>query len=256
MVEPLQPIFDRVRRAEEHLEAIEGKLLAYYNADLCVITGEYKPNADGRTGTVVNDEVRIADIDPRLNTLIGELVHDLHSSLEHLARQLVLAAGHTENPGKTPWPILTTRPTTNRKGQHASPNIKGGISDAARTLVGSAQPYQWEERWPEHPLWLLHQLWNIDKHRDVIAKGVYTAIQMPTELPCFRFTTRLRHATEHGASLVIVPDEPSMNVDAHTFIQVAINEPEYGIERPLLRTLKEACEAVKGLLEAAKATCF
>ncbi len=235
---------------------IKSNLLAYYQADECSVSGEYQPHPNGRTGTIVESTVVVPKIDPRLNTLIGELLHDLRSSLDHLAWQLVLHTGGTPVPDKTNWHILVEAPTTNREGKYPELNVRGGVSPAARTLLNASQPYQWGPRYREHPLWLLHQLWNIDKHRYVIAKGAHTAVQLPVNLPGFRFTTRLRHCTEHGASLILTPDDPGMHVDAHTFMQVAIDEPDYGIERPLLRTLKEAYEAVEGVLTAAEATCF
>jgi len=39
-------------------------------------------------------------------------------------------------------------------------------------------------------------------------------------------------------------------------VEIAIDEPEYGIERPLLRTLEETQQAVRNLVEDAEARCF
>lgn len=255
MVEKLEGIFDRVRRAEEHLKTIQGELLAYYDADECVVRGKYNPELDGGTGHVEGVTIASPPIRPSVNTLIGEFLHDLRSSLDHLAWQLVLDAGGKPTE-KTRFPIRDA-PRTNKKGERRGPGVPGGILAPARTLVGAAQPYQWGTRYREHPLWLLHQLWNIDKHRYVIAQGSRTAIhRLPLLAPPFTFTTALESTTEHGARLRIVPDEPSMEVDMYTTIQIAIHEPEHGIERPLLRTLEDAHEAVETLIEGAESACF
>lgn len=255
MVKQLEAIFDRLARADEHLEAIKGKLLAYYDLDECSVTGEYKPNPDGRLGTIADGGmVKSPLIEHRLNTLIGEFLHDARSSLDHLARQLVLNAGGKPT-RQTGFPLLT-KPPTNDQGQRVKPSIVGGITENAKTLVGAAQPYKLGERYRTHPLWQLHKLWNIDKHRDVIAKGSHTAIPLPVGVPAFSFTTRLESTNEHGACLRIVPDDTNVDVDAYTTMQIAIYEPRDGIERPLLVTLEDALKAVNGVIDAAQATCF
>jgi hypothetical protein len=255
VVKQLEAIFDRIERAEEHLEAIKCRLLRHYEADEYLITGEYQRSLDKPTGNIVTDPTTLPEIDPRLNTVIGEHLHDLRSGLDHLARQLVLQAKGTPTE-KTCFPIRDTDPGTDKKGRPRTPGVSGGVSVAARTLIGMAQPYQWRARYIEHPLWLLHQLWNIDKHRDVIAKGTFGRYVFAMGAPTFRFTSKLDTATPHGAKLLFLPDDPDVQVDAHATVEVAIYEPDYGIEQPLLGTLERASETVKGIVDAAEATCF
>lgn len=255
MVKQLEAIFDRLGRAEEHLETIKRELLSYYDDGRCVITGEYKPDEGRRKGTIENAQVAIPEIDTHLNTLIGEFLHNLRSGLDHLAWQLVLNTKKTPT-SDTKFPILGTAPTPNKKGERKPPTIYGGVSDAAQTLIGASQPYQWGDRYAEHSLFLLHRLWNIDKHRHVIARGCHTAITLPMGLPQFKFSCRLTSTNEHGAQLILVPDDPEVDVNAKTTVQVAIYEPEHSIERPLLRTLEEMLKAVDGVIDAAQTTCF
>jgi hypothetical protein len=250
----LEAIFDRLARANEHLKAIKAKLLAYYDLDECSVTGKYEPNPDGRLGTIEGGHVNSPLIEHRLNTLIGEFVHDTRSSLDHLARQLVLHAGGKPT-RRTRLPLLT-KPPTNDQGQRVPPGISGGINAAAQTVVNIAQPYNLGANYRTHPLRRLDKLWNIDKHRDVIAKGSHTAIHIATGVPAFSFTTRLESTNEHGARLRIIPDDPSVDVDAYTTVGIAIYEPKDGIEGPLLRILEQALQAVQGITEAADATCF
>ena len=254
MVAQLEAIFDRLARADEHLEAIQAKLLAYYNLDECSVTGKYKPNPDGLYGTVEDAVVSTPEIEHRLNTLIGEFLHDTRSSLDHLARQLVLSAGGKPT-RDTKFP-LRGEPPTDDQGQHVPPSIAGGINAAAETVVGAAQPYNLGANYRTHPLWRLNKLWNIDKHRDVIAKSSYTAIHPPVGVPAFSFTTRLESTNEHGARLRVIPDDPTVDVDAYTTVEIAIYEPKDRIEGPLLRILEQALQAAQGITDAAEATCF
>lgn len=47
-----------------------------------------------------------------------------------------------------------------------------------------------------------------------------------------------------------------MHVDANLTIQVALHEPEYGIERALLQTLKQVLKTVVGVVTTAEDRCF
>ncbi len=255
MVEQLKAIFDRIDRAEEHLQAIKGGLLRHFEADKYLITGEYQRQFNSLKGTIITDPVTFPEIDPRLNTIVGEHLHDLRSALDHLAWQLVLKAGGKPT-DKTGFPIKDTDPGTDKKGRPRTPGVSGGVSAPARTLIRVAQPYQLGARYIEHPLWLLQQLWNIDKHRYVIAKGHFGRYIFPIGAPTFRFTSKLDTATPYGAKLRLAPDDPSVDVNAEGTVEVAIYEPDFGIEQPLLGTLEKASETVEGIVEAAEATCF
>lgn len=254
MVTELEPIFDRLARANEHLEAIQAQLLAYYDLDECSVTGEYKPNAEGGWGAIENGTIQSPAIPHRLNTLIGEFVHDTRSSLDHLAQQLVLNA-RGQPTRETRFPLLT-EPLTNDQGERVQPCIVGGITEAAKTVVSVAQPYNLGKTYRTHPLWRLNKLWNIDKHRDVIAKGSHTSVYVPPKTPAFSFTTRLESTNEHGARLRVVPETPGVHVDAYTTVEIAIYEPGDGIEGPLLQVLEQALQAVEGITEAAETCCF
>jgi hypothetical protein len=62
----------------------------------------------------------------RLNTLIGEFLHNTRSSLDHLAWQLVLS-NSGEPSLATCFPILQTAPTTQQE-RGATPSQCGGRS--------------------------------------------------------------------------------------------------------------------------------
>jgi hypothetical protein len=253
MLKELEAIFDRLGRAEEHLEAIKCRLLRHYEADKYRLTGEYQRQFDSPQGIIVTDPVTFPEIDPRLNTIIGELLHDLRSALDHLAWQLVLNAGGIPT-DDTKFPIEA--PSTNPQGKQGNPGVAGGVSRNAKTLIASAQPYKRGVRYREHPLWLLHKLWNIDKHRHVLAGGSFGSYVFPLGAPTFRFASKLDSATPHSAKFLLVPSDPSVNVDAHATVEVAIHEPDDGIEQPLLGTLESIDKAVVDLIAEAESRCF
>ena len=220
------------------------------------MSGKYKSDEDGRRGTG-EWTIRVEVLPVRLNTLIGEFLHDLRSSLDHLAWQLV-----EHNSGKpssdTSFPILKVTPSTNKQGQRTLPNVAGGLSTRARALIDGAQPYKLGARYVDQPLWMLHQLWNIDKHRYVLAKGGRTTAHFIGAVPArdFAYTARFDSATVTAAKYILVPDDPSVDVDAYALIEAALNEPEHGIETPLLWTLEQILKTVVGVVTAAEDRCF
>lgn len=96
--------------------------------------------------------------------LVGDIVHNLRSALDHLAWQLVLASGGSprrERPA-TAFPVYD-EPSSSPVA------IRGGLREDLRQMVEDEQPYV---RFPESPrkcpLFLVRELNNIDKHVDIV----------------------------------------------------------------------------------------
>ena len=97
-----------------------------------------------------------------LALVLGDFLNNLRSSLDYVARQLVIAAGNSPidgGPGSTQFPIhLAAKgvPTT----------ISPGITEGARAILDRIQPYKAEPHAvAKHPLALLSLLNNTDKHQ-------------------------------------------------------------------------------------------
>lgn len=146
----------KVARAEEHLGALRAECSAYLDSRPYELVGL------PRTGDGDEDLLiwRLHHPPPlRLSVLLGDMLHNLRSSLDHLAWQLVLANGGTPDK-KTSFPILLQR-------KNAPPEIAGEISPKAAALVEHFQPYNNASGAPgEDPLHVLGALNNIDKHRE------------------------------------------------------------------------------------------
>jgi hypothetical protein len=249
----LVAIWDRLVRAKQHFDEIDGMLLDYYQTRYGGIRGEF----DIRTEPYVTLEGDgFAQPNPRMYTLAGELLHDLRSSLDHLAWVLVVVNGG-EPTRDTSFPVLKVRPAANRKGIHPKPGVAGGVSEAGAAVIDAAQPYQWKERFAEHPIWVLDKLWNIDKHRHVVLRGIkLPTLTIPIRPIAFSFTLQLDGASVDGAELRLVPDDPNVNVDFRATAQVILHEPEEGVSEPLRATLEDLHDAVVRVVQQAQDTCF
>jgi len=223
----------------------------YFASDLCRYRGQYDPDAKRHR---VEQSIRFPDI--RLATIVGELVHDLRSALDHLAWCLVTENGGTPDQDTT-FPILKKPPT--KDGVRVLPNVSGGVSDAARTLIERAQPY-----WPidvnveYDALWLLHRLSNIDKHRHIPIQGVavdHFHFGSSETVPAFTWHSKFVDADEHRAELRIVPDDPAVDVDGTFEVFVVVAEPP-GHPPALVDILDGARQKARRIVAAARTTCF
>src|SRR6266516_936090 len=94
---------------------------------------------------------RVPAVPAVLSAIVGDAIHNLRVSLDHLAWQLVIATGGTprEGPGGTAFPILPERPSPDRGGHY--PQIKPRVPEDLRELLDKVQPYKRPEpAKPEH----------------------------------------------------------------------------------------------------------
>ena len=109
--------------------------------------------------------------EPELALVIGEILHNLHSSLDSVVWQLTVPP-QPLRPNRIQFPIF--KDVTDVPG---SPGVRGYYNSGTRLLkeidpvthsvVRDLQPCFAPD--PDaHPLWLLNQLHNIDKHRTLL----------------------------------------------------------------------------------------
>jgi hypothetical protein len=110
-------------------------------------------------------------IDPRLSVLTGEIIHHLRSAFDHLAWQLSSLDLQTNSPHQIEFPVFKERPklcdVTKSKVCRYCRKIEGIASPAALARIERLQPYHGGNP-ARHPLWLIHDLDRIDKHRELV----------------------------------------------------------------------------------------
>jgi hypothetical protein len=152
----------KLDRAREHLDTLKGEFDAFMKPEtnapwavqFKIDTGAGKCEIGWRQDTA-------PDPRPRWAAIFGEFLYDVRSSLDHIARDLVVANGRKPD-GRTEFPVFKSQDDFEGR---SCPKTRG-MSEHAKTLIESLQPYR---AWPEHPtsstLWKIHELCNIDKHR-------------------------------------------------------------------------------------------
>jgi hypothetical protein len=258
-------IAGKLARAETHLETLERAIHAYLSPpEPYVITGEEYMEGDIYSQRMFL-EVREFPPDEEWGPLIGDVVHNLRSALDHLAWELALPQVKATSPDKVGFPI--SRPRRNKETARWIANRAAMFPERTRAIIEGLQPHETGDSL--HPLWVLQKLWNADKHRTIhtagfafIATGSSTSdhpLDLPGSWTHGRFEARRQPMAYRGGKAPQGSLHEYLRVWAHSAKDVTFGypgelpSPEYPFAgAPILRTLRRiqkvvATEAVKPL---------
>ena len=148
----------KIERAHQHLQAL--RAIAPPEGSRNVLIRQY----DDHTGDI---SYRLADLAP-FSVLVGDALQNLKSGLDHLVYELLIAqaAGRPIDPKvieRSEFPIFWTTP---KPGEIAKKI--GGIDPRAQTIIERLQPHLLGPDYVTHPLWQLHELARMDRHRSLL----------------------------------------------------------------------------------------
>jgi hypothetical protein len=172
----------KLERAGEHIEDLRVACDEWLGTDAYRVVREIEPE----TGYTAH-RVKIKEPPPaRLGLLVGDAVHNLRSALDHIALELAVSK---HRPGRVPatieesseFPIFPLVMKNGRSGSDAfnATTNKGdparqsglfklrGVESKAVAVIEGKQPYHRGNAWADDPLWVIHELDRIDKHRRV-----------------------------------------------------------------------------------------
>jgi hypothetical protein len=166
----------KLHRAKAHLEELEDSVQAFRD------TGGYRPirheEREGRDVTWTWDIERVLPFPDDWPILIGEILYQTHSALDHLAWHLAYRETFPSRPDKVTFPTETSEAefwrVDNRTGKYRQSS--GGwaverMPNGAGALVDEVQPYKAGDKRDTHPLALLYVLSNQDKHQTLHVAG-------------------------------------------------------------------------------------
>lgn len=169
----------RLDRAKAHRDALNAVIdgLAWgQHPPLHVITYDW-------------DDNRIIDVEwthgpeHHWGTIVGDCLHNLRCALDHIVWEL--SDGPNGNaPRASEFPIFDDRDKFLKRRPNGKPDtfsglrkIEGVDDTNARTAIRGLQPFQRSDT-ARHPLWVLHELNNIDKHRALPIITSYAHIEL------------------------------------------------------------------------------
>lgn len=169
----------KLKRAETHLEQLNSEATAWVERQSEHIIDEPDPQprpqqlahlgAHHRRCRVSQD---FSDIPHDFLLLAGDCTHNLRSSLDHLAMALGQANVRSrytrsmtdKEVQQSEFPIFSKGPMT---AKEESARI-GCVDPKGQTIIRSLQPHHRGQMYRDHPLWRIHELDRIDKHRRLV----------------------------------------------------------------------------------------
>ncbi len=236
-------ILAKVERARKHLHELDGLITAFFDSRPYKIAARPHPVAEIRHTTLYVESIQ--PIPLAVPIVIGDILHNLRSSLDHLAWQLVLVNGGTPD-RQTYFPI--TDPAKTIKPQ-AVAALGKGMSAGAQDLIRNIQP----AASGDHTLWQLHQLDNIDKHRLVISSMLGTAgwtVEVESGLS-LEFPSQRSFALKAGAEIVYLPTFTYSKRKIEDFklsLELLFDEPDSVPCDPVLQRLAQMADFTEALV--------
>jgi hypothetical protein len=140
----------KTTRAKDHLDRLEAEISAWAKEPHTVVRKD-KANQHRH---LIRFEVK--PLPTSIPIILGEFAYNLRSGLDQLAWQLARINGSRVPRSATSFPIFSTPRPFNDKTRDILP--------AAVTVIESLQPYQRGNAFKDHPLWIINELCNLDKH--------------------------------------------------------------------------------------------
>ena len=154
----------KIARANLHLAELKERLDDWRGAEPYPIIVEIEPNTRDQLWKVGADP-----LPPPNLPVIGDMLFNLRSALDHLAWQLILKAKGTPS-SRTEFPIFNDPD----KWRRDSPRKMAGMNDAMKNRIEALQPCFSKHIYNNAALWGLQEYGNTDKHRTLLIVPVST----------------------------------------------------------------------------------
>jgi hypothetical protein len=152
---------EKFNRSQEQFDALRAEMDAFFNTDPRPHSsmGGFDPDAWEWI-----ERFQIREPPPlRFGVILGDCVHNLRSCLDHVLWQVTLLDGGTPD-RYTQYPIATE---SEAQFERMAKRRIAGLSPRHRAMVRETQPYHRGDEAATHPLAILANLSNTDKHQVV-----------------------------------------------------------------------------------------
>ncbi|MEX2246240.1 MAG: hypothetical protein WEC75_06095 [Dehalococcoidia bacterium] len=241
---PFYGLHIRLHRAYEHFESLNLESESFLRKHPCTLWRE--DNAE--EGSVVF-YVKVFDEPPlRLSLLIADCVNNLRAALDNLMWQLACRYGSGSPSTRTQYPICNDVAAWER--------IQGSLSYLPADVlecIRLTQPYARVERGElpdvtHHQLWLLNDLWNKDKHRE-LTELCYLLVNI--DFPGgddYRFSVAdvVTHDGMEFSRATPRVTEPNMKFDVHFGVDIALRPRTKVRATPVRQLLATIYESLDG----------
>lgn len=260
----LAGVWEKVRRARKLFTVLESEVRPWVEAQRPTLAHQGDPQTGWHTW-----RLRGPGPPPPLqwSVILGEIIHDLRSALDHLVWQLVIANGKSPTK-KNQFPIFSgpaaAKDWKDRRNRWTA--MLSGVDVDAVRLIKSMQPYRTRDRLTWSPLEMLADFSDTDKHQLLVtswagmvpnpAVGSPFLVNPPPAGAVyieFRGATALRWPlpiddTEVFALRIEPPTaKPNVEVNTHVGMTVGLGEGQWITLHDLISILEEVESVVRGL---------
>jgi hypothetical protein len=249
----LESVHLKIARVRDQLQNLFTQIEAFEENEAYRIDIEF--NDDATEVRAIWRQIR--PIPAMWGVLVGEVVHNLRSILDHLARQIVIAETKAApvRPGQLDFIIADDEKRFDgiARGKSGKKGRLSEMSESSITLLKSLQPFATGEG-HKSPLWHLNELANFDKHRTVVLASI--ALHQ-TKFHVQGGALRIG-ALSTGQPLVdgtrlawaILPRRTTqVEVKGEVAVSVAINQPAITVGEPMMETLVTIANRVFKIVE-------
>jgi hypothetical protein len=241
--ERLAQIGVKIKWAKEHVRNLSA-WVDTFRADPDLFVADHKPDT-GEVTFRLKDGVKLPD---EFSCLIGDAVHNLRSSLDHLVRHLVLAnTGAGLKPYKRQeFPFYMSKGEY-ETGRHVKVE---GVPHEAIKLIDETKPY----KGGNDEFWALYDLDRLDKHQLLIVTGltdVGVELRISDGNPIrFHFSNPpriLKHGSEFSRVIRAYGNTPMEN-HVKPIFQIAFAEHKIVGGKPVVPFLEQSADSVNALV--------
>jgi hypothetical protein len=157
----------KIERANQHIAELDATLLRFFQTKPYRVLSDF----DEKFGVYGLRVEMGGSIPPQVGVIIGDVVHNLRSALEHVASDVMAAALGNEARSRSYFPMHEERENlvdTINKGE-----IHAHFPEVADAILNLVKPF----KRGNNLLWLVGKLWNIDKHRLPITSYGITSVE-------------------------------------------------------------------------------
>jgi hypothetical protein len=199
-------------------------------------------------------------IPPDITAILGDVLHDWRSALDHLAWQLAIKAGNDPPPARTEFPIFLAADEFSATSLQGRPKSTSGLfkmrglGSGDQAAIEGLQPYNAREPL-FHPLWLLQEFSILDKHR--VTPTTVAVAQFKLGRPDVKdmhvVGTEIQNGPFKDGAIVarykveITGERPQMDVDGQPVMAVRLDYGRTGL--PIAKTLEQIRTAVEGVVQ-------
>jgi hypothetical protein len=240
MAHPLDGIWAKLNRADENIGNLNSEIVKLLGEKLYPIL----KNLDNESFQKAVDDHSSVEVPLRFSILAGEIVHQMRSSLDHLA-WLLSSESYRESDGKRiEFPVMIETPDKGELARYEK-KTNGISSTSARALVKLYQPCYGPDPL-NSPLTIVHDMDRFDKHRELV-------LVVPAFKLHFRYDDMLAYIAHKKAEApadVLGELERAVQMNAQLTRQIAFQHFGTREPEPVIPGLHALLEAVRSVIEA------